>query len=312
MTITEWSTSAVGPTERFAYWREAVCDAFLDLRPERGGTEPFRGRIQVTQGPLVEVASIAASAQHVYRRASHDGGWCYLNLQVNGVGLTGQGGETVVTRPGDAVVVRTDRPFEFRFDDDFVQVSVRLPSELNALVDRPVQLDRRSDAGRALRSMLRLYPLGPPATDSDRGSSEAMSDWLDTALVDLVTTSLRQRRTRPERATAADPWPLIDADITRHLTDPRLTPAETAARVGLSVRSLHHAFEGRPLTFAREVRQRRLALARAMLIEPGLDHLRIRDIAADCGFSDVHHFQRVYRAATGEPPGATRRNRPTR
>ncbi|MEM9606967.1 MAG: helix-turn-helix domain-containing protein [Actinomycetota bacterium] len=304
MATSVWSTAVVEPRERFAYWREAVCDAFLDLRPERCRAGPFDGHISVQRRSRIEVARIVASAQEVHRRDSHDGGWCYLNVQVRGVGLTSQGGTTVGTRPGDAVVVRTDRPFDFRFDDEFEQLSIRLPSELSSLVSEPVGIGRASSGGVALDSLLRLGSLGTERVDD--AESSAMTTWLDTAVIDLVRTVLHQRRIDGPGERRSDRWDRIQADIDAHLVDPDLSPGATAHRVGVSVRALHQSFAGRPRTFTREVRERRLELARAKLADPSLAELRIRDIAADCGFVDLHHFQRVYRAAFGETPGATR------
>ncbi|MEM9891359.1 MAG: helix-turn-helix domain-containing protein [Actinomycetota bacterium] len=317
MALAQWSTTEVAPSERFAYWREAVCDAFLDLRPERADRGGFHGRIVVERRDHLEIARVAAAAQHVHRRPSHDGGWCYLNVQASGTGMTGQAGQTVITEPGDAVVVRTDRPFEFRFDEPFVQVSVRLPDDLSSLVEAPVLLPGGSPAGVALRALLDLTLVagrrqadpadGSPAGEGNGGAR--IDEWLDNALLDLVRAAIRSGATEGGPVARLELWPMIDADIDRHLRDPRLTPAATARRVGLSVRSLHQHFRSRPRTFAREVRHRRLSMARRLLLDPGHDGLRVRDIAADCGFVDVHHFQKIYRQAFDQSPGATRRSR---
>ncbi|MEM8905520.1 MAG: helix-turn-helix domain-containing protein [Actinomycetota bacterium] len=301
----QWSTDDVGPADRFAYWREAICDAFLDLRPEAEQPAHFEGSITVERRELVEIARIESSAQLVRRRPAHDGGWCYLNVQRRGVGRTTQAGVDVVTHPGDAVLVRTDRPFEFRFDDAFCQLSIRLPASVDRLVTGPLLVPARSSHGGALSALLGLTAV---ATDELTYEADPSLDpWLDRALVELVRSALRPAPTDRRRWT--DPWTAIDADIEHHLRSPTLTPSATARRVGMSVRSLHHAFESRPRTFAREVRHRRLQLARRMLLDPRYDQLRLRDVAADVGLLDLQHFQRAYRQTFGETPGTTRRDR---
>jgi len=86
-----WSTLAAAPARQFAYWRELICEAFLDLTPESELRDGFAGT--VTQWPLGELslARIDSQRQQVRRtdrdiaRAPHAG--YYANLQVRGTSL---------------------------------------------------------------------------------------------------------------------------------------------------------------------------------------------------------------------------------
>src|SRR5262249_32965183 len=80
-----WATLAAAPDRQFAYWRELICEAFLDLTPESELRDGFAGT--VTQWPLGELslARIDSQRQQVRRtdrdiaRAPRTG--YYANLQ---------------------------------------------------------------------------------------------------------------------------------------------------------------------------------------------------------------------------------------
>src|SRR6185437_14349722 len=97
-------------------------------------------------------------------------------------------------------------------------------------------------------------------------------------------------------------------DIAEHLPDADLSPARTAARLGVSVRLLHEVFAGHEQSFTTAVRTRRVDQARRDLIDPARAALRVIDIAADNGFADVTHFHRVFRQAYGYTPAELRRS----
>lgn len=307
MQLAEWTTDSVDIVDRFSFWRDAVCDAFLRLRPECPHPSTFTGRILVQRRDLIEIARIESSAQTVRRRpqdVATDGGWCYVNYQVNGVGRTEQRNREIITSPGDAVLVRTDVPFRFTFDTAFCQYSMRMPDQWQVPIDRPYKITAASVEGQALRALIRL-------TKPHKGGE--LVPWLDATIVGLIDAVLHRsdavsNSTSPMR----EMWPRISADIDVHIRSMELSPAATARRTGLSVRRLHQLFEQHPRTYAKEVRHRRLELARRQLLDPAFDGLRIADVAADCGFRSVAHFQRVYRETYGQSPGVTRGTRATR
>lgn len=304
--LTNWSTQTVEPGERFSFWREAVCDAFLDLVPESRREASFYGHICVERSKRIEVARISAAQQRVERKPSHDGGWCYLNVQVRGTGQTTQAGTSVVTRPGDSVILRTDSAFSFEFDGDFAQTSVRLPEELTPLVRSPVFLEAGAQDSTFMRALID-FNRAPNCQDRSPSEQHDLMEWRDLALIGLVRSAIRHRAGASVAGARIDLWPLIDADIDRHLGDPHLCPTDTARRVGLSVRSLHKTLQDHPLTFAREVRARRLSRARRLLLDDANVGLRVRDIAADCGFVSVEHFHRIFREEFGFSPASVRR-----
>jgi AraC-like DNA-binding protein len=84
-----------------------------------------------------------------------------------------------------------------------------------------------------------------------------------------------------------------------------LDPAHVAEQLGMSVRYLHRLLEPTGRTFSEHLLERRLANAHARLRAPDCCG-KIADIARDCGFSGISHFNRSFRRAFGDTPYGVR------
>jgi AraC-like DNA-binding protein len=94
--------------------------------------------------------------------------------------------------------------------------------------------------------------------------------------------------------------------IAEHFTDPSYDVGDCAAYLGISVRYLQVLFEAGGIRFSEELKRLRLERARGLLAEPLNAALRVTDIAFDCGYSDISHFNRQFRARFGESPTSVR------
>jgi AraC-like DNA-binding protein len=141
--------------------------------------------------------------------------------------------------------------------------------------------------------------------------SEADGARLGTALVDLLTVALAARLDRREAVPPDSRQRAlvlrIHAFLEEQLADPELSPRVIAAAHFISVRYLHKLFETQGTTVVAWIRQRRLDRCRRDLLDPGLQTLPVSAIGARWGFIDAVHFNRVFRAAYGIPPGEYRR-----
>ena len=83
------------------------------------------------------------------------------------------------------------------------------------------------------------------------------------------------------------------------------TAAETQrelARLGITVRYVHHLLEPTGRTFSEHVLDRRLARAIELLRDTGHWQHKIADIAFEVGFKDLSYFNRVFRRKYGGTP----------
>ena len=101
----------------------------------------------------------------------------------------------------------------------------------------------------------------------------------------------------------------ITSHMSLHLAEP-LSVADMAGRAGLSPSRFSQVFRDRfgspPHRFLLHLRVQRA--------QDLLHHTRLpmRQISAQCGFSDVHHFAKSFKKISGQTPGSYRQDNPSR
>ena len=98
----------------------------------------------------------------------------------------------------------------------------------------------------------------------------------------------------------------ILACIELRYAEPGLSPAKIARSQDISLRYFHRLIETTGISFTKRVNELRLNDAFKRLTDPRAAHLRISDIALQCGFSDISHFNRLFVARFGDVPSAIR------
>jgi transcriptional regulator GlxA family with amidase domain len=99
----------------------------------------------------------------------------------------------------------------------------------------------------------------------------------------------------------------IKSYIERHVAEPSLSVDEIAHALGISVRSVHRAFES---DSARSISNylwgRRLSHCAACLRDPTQADRSITDICLSFGFNSTSHFSRIFKEQFGLPPSEYR------
>jgi len=120
----------------------------------------------------------------------------------------------------------------------------------------------------------------------------------------LLKWASRLRSRDPLKALAHPTNAMVPPERSLHLSEP-LPVADLAARAGLSPSRFSRVFRDRfgspPHRFLLHLRVQR---AQDLLQHTGLT---MRQISAQCGFSDVHHFARTFKKLSGQTPGSYRR-----
>ncbi len=101
----------------------------------------------------------------------------------------------------------------------------------------------------------------------------------------------------------------IKNQVNRRLSDADLSIAAIAAEVQLSERYIQRLFEADGATFSTFVSQQRLGRVYRLLHDPRHLHRTISEIAYDCGFGNISHFNRAFHRLYGMTPSEARRNR---
>ncbi len=312
-----WRTDDVAEGERFAYYREAICEAFMELAPERAGDTAFAARVECV--PLGEGAinRVRASPHPVNRTRAEIGRstrQCYyLNLQLGAECRIAQGGRNLSLKAGQVGIFDSARAFTLHHPmaADLRVASFWVPHEA---LDRIAGPDARFD-GLMLSDHPRLGPLiaATARTLNDRAESltEAEARTLFDSLLRLTALAAEDDPPLAAHEPALRPallQALLDF-VEARLDDPGLSVALAAVHLGVSKRYVHRLCEGTGRSFTEHVIDRRLDRAVAALTAPPPAEGRtptLAELAYRTGFSDLSHFNRRFKARFGATPREVR------
>ncbi len=297
-----WDTDDARPLERFSYYREAVCKAFMALTPEPPSPAPFQARVDSVAFGAGAINRVRFQSHTIKRlatdiAASADACY-YLNLKLHGRTHIRQAGRTVTLSPGQVGIFDSAQLFSIDHDAGpaLSVASFWVPHQ--ALDGRlPASFDfaatRVSDdplVGHLIVETARTL------NENALARSEQDGVRLFDVLLDLVAMALsRPSRDRAEH-TMADALGLkLRRVIQERLRRPDLSVRGVAAAVGISERYVHKLFERTGTSFSHYVMGRRLDGAAADLRDAAKAGQPVGAIAFDWGFVDVSHFARRFR-----------------
>jgi AraC-like DNA-binding protein len=226
---------------------------------------------------------------------SQSGRGVELNAETAAVGSCGESGELTWPSGNDLylIVVPQVRLLE-------------LVAGAGDLVARPLQ-----SCGAALR-LLRRYLEVVPASDEIKANPD-VSAHIGRTVMDLLVMTLGAEgdatATTPFRGLRAARLQQILAEIRATFADPAFSEPRLASRLGVTTRYIQGLLQETGSTFTDRVLELRLQRARAMLVDPCNDWMRIGEIAATCGFNEVPYFNRCFRRRFGTTPTQYRGSR---
>jgi AraC-like DNA-binding protein len=299
-----WSTDAARPRERYAYWREAICQRIFNISIE-AAPQQFDARITArSSGPFRFATTESTGYQIVRSRKDIDSAPAdhySIYLQLNGHAHIDQGDESFKFRPHDIAVSDGTQPFRCALSDGGRRTIAVVPREM---------LDRRAPWLRQqpLRKLAASSPyvdlarrhlvlLAAPDSNLSDSATSLLTDNLCNLLALASATDVPPNRLQPELQIEA-----LLAFCRQHLQDPDLSPQLVADHFGISVRTLHLRFKQIGETFSRWVLDKRLEACGAALRDDSQRALNISDIAYRWGFNDLSHFNKAFRARFDQTP----------
>ncbi|GAA2788084.1 helix-turn-helix domain-containing protein [Crossiella cryophila] len=309
MIETWFHTTDVPAAERFDYWRELAAGLCGESIIQRLGPGDFHSEVRALDIGSVGVVlehhspySLVRTARHVRRE---DPDRCYLILLEDGAVGFEQDGRSGVRRPSDLIVHHTRSPSVTFGGTMRRSILLHFPRTLLPPVAEAmlgVVLSGRDGLGGLVAGALReLVLLG---ADRDEEGSRLIRITLD------LLAALCHRELGTESPAATTPAAVLHQVRTfarEHLGDPDLGPVTLAAAHHISVRYLHRLFQQQNQTVAGWIRDQRLENCRRDLADPALHDRPVHAVARRWGFTDGAHFNRVFRAAFGLPPGEYRK-----
>lgn len=310
------STDSVPPSHRLPFWRDLVCDTFVELTCESVASPNFRGSIQSVDFEGTKYAKVKSTWHHVIRDrrriANSNFDHFLLSLQLKGKGRLLQDGRIADLEPGDFALYDVTRPYELHFEEDFEQLVLQLPrSQIQSRIFDPDGLMAIGVSGKSGLGRLASTLLVQTASQLDCLNADGLLQAQSSAL-DLVAHALADGRSLAvERQSESRELTLrrVLHYIETHLCEPGLTCERVAQENGLSERYLRKLFQAKGHGVAEWIWARRLERARLDIVDPLLSHRSITSVAYDWGFKDAGHFSRAFKSRFGLSPRAVRKER---
>lgn len=307
--VTTLNTELVEPRHRLRFWRDTVCDTFVELECQSAEAEDFHGSLSNSALLDIQFSDVSAAAQKVVRtrskiaQSSHE--YFLVSLQTAGRGALAQDGRTAVLDPGDFALYDTTRPYELSFSEPFSQLVLRLPRALvsSRLTDAEGMTALRiaGDHGAGRLASAFIHQLHGQMGELDALSARR----LHASAVDLMVTALASQLGAARTGLGVSKILIrqrIRAYIEEQLANPDLSCESIAAHHGISERYLRKLFEGSPETVSEWIWRRRLDQAKRDLVDPLLRQTPITSIGYEVGFKDSAHFSRAFKARFGVTP----------
>ena len=219
-----------------------------------------------------------------------------------------QRGREIELRAGDAIALLHSEPAMVTYSDGLL-FGLSVPRD--ALTQRVTNVDgltmrpicRRTEALRLLMAYLKS------ALKNGALAAPKLRDAVVTHIHDLMALAISEcpplGESGASAVVAARHIAALD-HITAHFQDPELSLEVVARCQRISPRYLQHLMTSSGTSFTERVNELRLQRAFALLIEPHGSARRISDIALEVGFSDISHFNRLFRTRFGVSPRSVR------
>lgn len=306
-----FSTDAFRPHERIDAWREIFGRTLLNIDIAPRSQEGFRASASVFCSPRLGVLRAETSPvgqSNTHSMITNDNvtfGWV-LSSRWDASQL----GRSADLGPGDAVLLSNGDVGGLTFPEACRYAAFSLPKSVVAplVPDIGAAFARRVPAQNgSLRLLLRYLDL---AQDDHVAADPGLQNAFTDHVTDLLVLALGATRDAAEQARSRG---LPDArlralkdDIRKYCHHQDLSIHTLAARHDVSARHVQRAFEEAGSTFTQYITEQRLAAAYKALRRRNASHLPISTIAFDCGFSDISHFNRVFRRHFGCTPSDAR------
>ncbi|MEH2622665.1 AraC family transcriptional activator of tynA and feaB [Bradyrhizobium sp. AZCC 1719] len=308
------STDPIRPTERQAFWTEAICRSFASIETKPLGSTVVSGHfefVEIGDAKLVRFDSSPQCYTRDARLVSRAGSDEFMfDFQRRGRSAMVQAGNEGTIDPGYGVLYDARRPFEDRLFGPEQRAELLIATvpatpllrsipSAERLCAKPVPLS--GTVARSIAAMVRnaiSLPDAPGRQD-------------EPDIVAFLSALLRLAAGESHQLTRPSLFRLIDTYLRANIAAVRPVPA-LAAEFGISERTFHRIFADRDTTFERHVLHLRVELLRNLLRQASLANISIARLAHQCGFADAAHAARAFKNKHGTTPRDFRASVPVR
>lgn len=309
---TRYDTADVAPPDRFAFWREAVCDSYVQLGCDVEDRSGFRGVIEIARHSVLSISKVSGKSHRVERRKrdirAATEPYFLLSLQLEEACGVTQFGQTAMLRPGDMALYSSTDPYQLHLKDGFSQMVVQVPADKllsrlpNAEALTACRIDGQSGIGALVRQNIAAF------SGHVSGAAPMVQTLVQDTLIDLIATGLATGKEAAVELSSPEQQVMLRAKsfIRAHLGDPDLDRNLVAAEMGMSVRRLNAIFAKDGATLSGLIREMRLDAVSRDLRDVRFAAQSISEIAYRRGFSNMQNFSTLFRSHFGQTPRSYR------
>ncbi len=302
-----FDTQSLPQAERYAAWRDAICDVYVNVDVAATRPEDYRGFIREAKFGEVVMTDILLSEQRIRRNRQHiarlDKDCYYLQLIHSGSVNVVQRGSTLRSNAARGAIFCASELYELQCRGEVRSFYLELPrDEFAARFEKdriPVSASINTSQGLGRIATELCASL---ATEGSKLGEEVRAG-LGERLMDMLAMTLQASpddlptldgSVRKARLASVQNW--IEAHIGEH----DLTLERIALANGVSLRQLHLLFEGSEMTASEWIWNRRLQRCYDAIERSG--GRSITAIAFDHGFNSSAHFSTLFRRKYGISP----------
>ena len=312
---TRYDTSTVARVDRFAFWRESVCESYVRLGCDTSNRQEFQGLIEISHHSALSISTVSGLSHTVQRRscdisASSDA-YFLLSLQSAETSTVSQFGKTALLQPGDMALYSSTDPYQLCLADHFRQTVVQLPAAKlldrlpNALMLTGHGINGQSGVGKLVRENILAF------SEYIDSPNQTLQTLVQETLIDLIATGLASSQaTEQIELSCPEQHAMLLAKsfIRNHLRSPKLDRNRVASEVGLSVRRLNDIFVKHGDSISSYIRKTRLQHVADDLRDVRFTRQSISEIAFRYGFSNMQNLSTVFRSVYGQSPREYRKH----
>jgi AraC-like DNA-binding protein len=301
-----FSTHVLPQRMRIPLWRESFGRGIVHVNIEPLSDAPFQAEATLQAIPGLRTLALQGTPMRFERSRTSiaDGDDSIGIIVCASRSRLSQRGQEMEPRAGDAIAILHSEPATVTYVEG-LQFGLAVPREaltqritnVDGLTMRPIS--HRSEALRLLKTYLKS------AFKETALADPKLRDTVVTHIHDLVALAIGEGGHLGESiasAVVAARHSAVLDHIATHFQDPGLS-LETVARCqGISPRYLQRLMGASGTSFTGYVNELRLQRAFELLTGLHTTAQRISDVALEVGFSDVSHFNRLFRARFGESP----------
>lgn len=303
-----YDTDDVTVSDRFAYWRESVCDSYVQLGCDTENRSSFSGVIDIARHSVLSISTVAGKAHTAERRkrdiSCASDAYFLLSLQTTNTSKVTQYGKTALLQPGDMALYSSTERYKLNLSDDFSQTVVQLPAAklIERLPNAEMLTARKISGQQGIGKLVRKNIIA--FADQLRTANPMVQNLLQDTLIDLIAAGLAAHGSDKIELSSPEQHVLLRAKsfIRNNLGNPDLDRNTVATEIGMSVRRLNDIFGKQHESISVFIRRMRLERVAADLRDERFARYSISEIAFRSGFSNMQSFSTSFRGHFGDCP----------